>query len=48
MHIMFSHKNLEFVYQKLNKELESCSRWFLDKKVYVHFGKTDFIFEEYS
>ena len=44
MHIMFSHKNLEFIYQKLDKELESCSRWFLDKKVYVHFGKTECIF----
>jgi hypothetical protein len=32
---MFSHKNPEFISQKLGKELESCSEWLIDK-LWVH------------
>ena len=37
--IMFSHKNPEFISQKLGQELESCSEWLVDNKLSLHLGK---------
>jgi hypothetical protein len=37
---MFSHKNPEFISQKLGEELESCNEWLVDNKLSAHFGKT--------
>lgn len=41
--IMFSHKNPEFISQKLGQELESCSEWLVDNKLSLHLGKTECI-----
>ena len=41
--IIFSHKNPEFISQKLGKELESCSEWLIDNKLSLHLGKTECI-----
>ena len=41
--IIFSHKNPEFISQKLGKELESCSEWLIDDKLSLHLGKMECI-----
>ena len=41
--IMFSHKNPEFISEKLGKELETCSEWLIDNKLSLHLGKTECI-----
>ena len=40
---MFSHKNPEFISQKLGKELESYSEWRIDNKLSLHLDKTEYI-----
>ena len=39
--ILFSHTDPDFISKKLGKVLESCSRWLVDNKLYLHFGKTE-------
>ena len=41
--ILFSHKNPNFIAEKLGKELESCSKWLVDNKLSLHLGKTECI-----
>ena len=41
--ILFSHRNPDFISQKLGKELESCSNWLIDNKLSLHLGKTEAI-----
>ena len=41
--IIFSHKDPEFISQKLGNELESCSEWLIDNKLSLHLGKTECI-----
>lgn len=39
--IMYSHKNPEFIFQKLEKELVSCSEWLINKKFSLHLANTE-------
>ena len=41
--ILFSHKDPNFISNKLGKELESCSEWLVDNKLSLHLGKTECI-----
>ena len=41
--ILFSHKDPDFISQKLGQELESCSKWLIDNKLSLHLGKTECI-----
>ena len=38
---LFSHTDPDFISKKLGKVLESCSRWLVDNKLSLHFGKTE-------
>ena len=40
---MFSDKNPEFISQKLDKELDSCSEWLIDNRLSLHLGNTECI-----
>ena len=40
---MFSHKNPEFISQKLGKELELCNELLIHNKLSLHLGKTECI-----
>lgn len=41
--ILFSHKDPNFISNKLGKKLESCSEWLVDNKLSLHLGKTECI-----
>ena len=40
---MFSHKNPEFISQKLGKELEFCNELLIHNKISLHLGKAECI-----
>ena len=41
--ILFSHKDPDYISQKLGHVLESCSEWLVDNKLSLHLGKTEYI-----
>ena len=41
--ILFSHKDLDQIANKLGRVLESCSEWLVDNKLSLHLGKTECI-----
>ena len=42
--ILFSHKNPDFISQKLSEVMESCSSWLVDNELSLHLGKTECVF----
>jgi len=38
--ILYSHKGPSIISSVLGKELENCSKWLVDNKLYLHLGKT--------
>ena len=41
--ILFSHKDVNVISDRLGKELRSCSNWLIDNKLSLHLGKTECI-----
>ena len=41
--ILFSHKEVNVISDRLGKELRSCSNWLIDNKLSLHLGKTECI-----
>jgi len=41
--ILFSNKQGNVTYDRLRKELKSCSHWLIDSKLSLHLGKSECI-----
>ena len=41
--ILFSHREVNVISDRLGKELKSCSNWLIDNKLSLHLGKSECI-----